>query len=99
MEDQIGYLTAFLKGMQARIDQQHYSLKQTLEVNTSVLKDLSAWKPQVQAEVQHLKISIRDLRAKFELLSEQQAEAAKPRLGNHVSEHEVLPPELSAYSA
>ena len=54
MEEQIGDITAFLKGMQARIDRQHDSMKQSLEANTAELHDLSAWKPKVQANVEKL---------------------------------------------
>lgn len=66
MEGEIGDLTAFLKGMQARMDMQHETLKKTLDNNASVLLDLSNWKPQVQAEVEELQSGIRGLRTKVE---------------------------------
>lgn len=54
MEDQIGDLRTFLEGMQSWMDQQHSSLKAALEVNTSVLQDLSNQKPQEQSKVEDL---------------------------------------------
>ena len=54
MEGQISDLTVFLKGMQARIDDQHDAVKKTLEANTAVLQDLSVWKPKVQADADEL---------------------------------------------
>jgi hypothetical protein len=37
MENQVGDITAFLKGMQSRLNQQHETLKQSLDANTSTL--------------------------------------------------------------
>jgi hypothetical protein len=48
MEDQIGDFGAFLKEMQARMDEQHQAVKKTLEANTAVLQELSGWKPKVR---------------------------------------------------
>jgi hypothetical protein len=69
MEDQIGDLTTFLKGMQAWIDGQHDTVKKTLEVNTAALQDLSMWKPKVQADVEKLQTDVRELSNKLEHLS------------------------------
>jgi hypothetical protein len=41
MENQVGDIAAFLKGMQARLDDQHATLKQSLDANTSTLRELS----------------------------------------------------------
>jgi hypothetical protein len=41
MENQVGDITAFLKGMQVHLDVQHETLKQSLDANTSTLQDLS----------------------------------------------------------
>jgi hypothetical protein len=74
MENQVGDITAFLKGMQARLDDQHATLKQSLDVNTSTLRELSDWKPQVQAEVKVLQSNIASLQAKVDELSMKQEE-------------------------
>lgn len=78
MEGQIGNLTAFLKGMQARIDDQHAAVKKTLEANTSVLLELSTWKPKVQADVKELQSSVHNLYEKIEHLSSKQEEMVNP---------------------
>jgi len=49
MEDQIGALAELLKGMQSRMDQQHDSLRRTLEANTSALRDLCGKSPATSA--------------------------------------------------
>jgi hypothetical protein len=54
MEDQIGDLGAFLKRMQARLDEQHQAVAKKLDANSIVLQELSGWKPKVQAEVEQL---------------------------------------------
>jgi Tfp pilus assembly PilM family ATPase len=69
MEDQIGDLTTFLKGTQARVDGQHDTVRKTLEANTVGLHDLSVWKPKVQADVEKLQTDIRELSNKLEHLS------------------------------
>lgn len=74
MENQVSDITAFLKGMQARLDSQHEALKQSLDANTSTLQDLSNWRPQVQAEVHDLQSSIKDLQIKVEKLTSKHEE-------------------------
>jgi hypothetical protein len=54
MKDQIGDLGAFLKGMQARLDEQHQAVVKKLDANSVVLQELFGWKPKVQAEVEQL---------------------------------------------
>lgn len=75
MEGQIGALTDLLKGMQVTMDQQHDSLQKTIEANTSVVHELSSWKPQVQSKVEDLQASVQDLRDKIEILSMSRVEA------------------------
>lgn len=72
MENQVSDITAFLKGMQARLDSQHESLKKSPDANTSTLQDLLNWKPQVQAEVQDLQTSLKDLWVQVEQISQKQ---------------------------
>ena len=55
--------------MQSRMDQQHDSLRKTLEANTSVLQYLSSWKPQVHSKVEDLQSSVQDLRDKLDDIS------------------------------
>lgn len=61
MEGQVEDLLAFLKGMQAQIDQQYHTVKATLEANTSVLQEFFTWKPKVQADVEELQNNVCDL--------------------------------------
>lgn len=61
MEGKITNISAFLKGMQDKLDHQHDSLKHSLDSTTAAISDLSSWKPQVQAEVQELQIGMCDL--------------------------------------
>lgn len=91
MEDQIGDLTAFLKGMQARIDGQHDAVKKTLEANTMVLQDLSVWKPKVQADVDELQSSVRELCSKVEKLSLKQEELTNPAYKVFDTQHLNIP--------
>jgi hypothetical protein len=78
MEGHIGDLTVFLKGMQAQIDDRHAAVKKALEANTSVLLELSTWKPKVQADVEELQSSVRSLYEKIEHLSSKQEEMVNP---------------------
>jgi hypothetical protein len=64
--------------MQARINDQHAIVKKALEVNTSVLLELSTWKPKVQANVEELQSSVRNLCEKIKHLSSKQEEMVNP---------------------
>ena len=78
MENQIGDFGAFLKGMQARMDEQHEAVKKSLEANTIVLQELSGWKPKVQADVEELQISVWNLCTKVDQITVKQESAASP---------------------
>jgi predicted nucleic acid-binding Zn-ribbon protein len=74
MENQVSDITTFLKGIESHLDQQYETLKQSLDMNTSTLRELIDWKPQVQAEVKGLRSSITNLQAKVEVLTLKQEE-------------------------
>lgn len=74
----MGDLTAILNRLESRIDEQHRSMTATMEANTSALWDLTAWKPQIQADVAHLQSGLRDLNIKLDRLSDRHEELANP---------------------
>jgi uncharacterized protein YlxW (UPF0749 family) len=53
-------------------------VKKAPEANTSVLLELSTWKPKVQANVEELQSSVRNLCEKIEHLSSKQEEMVNP---------------------
>jgi len=87
LEGQIGDLAAFLKGMQARMDEQHQSMKKALEANTSVLHEPIGWKPKVQADVEELQSSVRELCTKVDHLAVKQEEVTNSAYRVFDTEH------------
>ncbi|CAD6339885.1 unnamed protein product [Miscanthus lutarioriparius] len=87
LEGQIGNLAAFLKGMQARMDEQHQSMKKALEANTSVLHEPIGWKPKVQADVEELQSSVRELCTKVDHLAVKQEEVTNSAYRVFDTEH------------
>jgi hypothetical protein len=62
MEKSVGDLTTLLQAMQLQND----SIKQALDANTAVVRDFSSWKPQIEAEVLHLRQDVGSLSDKLE---------------------------------
>jgi hypothetical protein len=87
MEDHIGNITAFLKGMQSWIDRQHDLVKQSLDANMAVLQDLSAWKLKVQVDIEKLQSNVRNLCDKNEHLSSKKEELTNPAYKVFNEEH------------
>ena len=60
------------------MDEQHEAVKKMLEANTTILQELSGWKPKVQADVEELQVSVRNLYAKVDQIAVKQESAASP---------------------
>lgn len=54
------------------------ALKLSLDVNTTVMKELAGWKPSVDAKVDELKGSVDELRVKVDRISQKQEEVGNP---------------------
>lgn len=87
MEGQIGDFLAFLKGLQAQMDEKHEVMKKTLEANTSVLQELTGWKPKVQVDVEDIQSCVRDLCTKVNHLAVKQEESSNPAYKVFDTEH------------
>jgi hypothetical protein len=70
MEQSVGDLKALLQALQL----QNESIKQSLDANTAVVRDLSVWKPQIETEVLNLRQDVGSLSDKLdELMASKEA--------------------------
>ena len=77
MEKSVGDLTTLLQAMQLQND----SIKQALDANTAAVRDFSAWKPQIEAEVLHLCQDVGSLSDKLEdLLAHKETHTTAPKI-------------------
>jgi hypothetical protein len=82
MEKHVADLTALLQALQLQND----SIKSTLDENTAAVRDLSTWKPTIEAEVSHLRMEVGNLSTKVdELVTRRDVVHPAPKVFDNIS--------------
>jgi TolA-binding protein len=75
MEQSIVELSKLLQAMQS----QNESIKSALEANTTAVRDLSSWRPHIEADVGDLRVELRNLSTQVKELTTMQSEISEAR--------------------
>lgn len=75
MEQSIADLSKLLQAMQS----QNESIKSALEANTAAVRDLSSWRPHIEADVGDLRVELSNLSTQVKELTTMQSEIAEAR--------------------